>query len=480
MRQPDNLIETLTMRAEYAPEDIAFSYLDDQSNIVYQLSNQQLHTRAAAVAGRLQQIISPSDRVLLLFPQGLEFIYAFIGVMYSGAIPVITAPPRDIQCDEIRRPDIKNIIEKTNSNIVLTSASILNEVVQYFFKSKSLSENIILSVEEITDDLMNFWSMPSIENSNVAYLQRTSSKEGTAKLVMISHDNMHHTHERIKREYKLTTSSRSVNWLPHYHYLGMVFGILQPLYCGYKGYIYSQFDFYKNPHGWLNVITRYEITFSGAPNFAYSMCLEQAIDSQQNFDLSHWNIAYNSGEFIKKEIMDGFFERFSCYGLQETALTAIYGLSESTCVASTKNYLNDFTIIPRKLMQEVSVDLIENNQDSNGNVKIINCGSSSIDTQIAIVIPGTRTRCRDLELGEVLVSSTCNAIGYWNQSEETERIFNIYLDHSDDGPYLRTGNLGFIKEKDIHVISGLKDYQQPTRFPVDISLDEFENEKNAN
>ncbi|NOZ52778.1 MAG: fatty acyl-AMP ligase [Gammaproteobacteria bacterium] len=483
MQQSGNLVAALITRAECRPTDIAFSYLDEQCNIVHQLSNQQLHVRAAAIAGRLQQIVSPTDRVLLLFPQGLEFIYAFVGVMYSGAIPVITMPPpHDTQQSDNWVCHIKNIIEETGSNVVLTSESVLNDVVQYFFKSKTLSQKIFLSVEDINNDVMGDWSMPLIENNSIAYLQRTSAKKGNPKLVMISHYTMKNRHECITRNYQLTISSRSVSWLPHYHYLGLAFGILQPLYCGYRGYIYSQFDFYKNPHGWLDAITRHEVTFSGAPNFAYSMCIDQPLDPQQSLNLSRWNTAYNSGESVKKETMDKFFEKFSCCGMRESALTSIYGLAESTCVTSAKNHSENFSIVPHQSVQlapETPI-AIDNNLENNKNTKVISCGSAVLATRIAIVAPETQTTCDGLAVGEILVSSACNAVGYWSQPEETEKIFNVYLDNTGDGPYLRTGNLGFMKKGELYVVSRLKKHRKRIGQAVNTPLDRLENTRNLN
>jgi len=479
MQQPDNLMEVLITRAEHDPGGIAFSCLDNQCNVVCQLSNGQLHTRAAAIAGQLQQMISPSDRVLLLFPQGLEFIYAFMGVMYSGAIPGVTAPPRDTRGNNSRVCHIQNIIEETGCNIVLTSTSVLNEVVQYFFSSKVLSEKVFLSVEEISDDLMNRWSIPLTENNSIAYLQRTSARKGKPKLVMESHYTMKNIHENIRNNYSLTTSSRSLSWLPHYHYLGLVLGILQPLYCGFRGYIYSQFDFYKNPRSWLDAITKHDVTFSGAPDFAYSMCVEQDVSPQQNVpDLSGWNTAYNSGEHIRKETMDAFFEKFSCYGLQKNALTAVYGLAESAHVASGNNVSKKPATVPRESVPPASGEPADKNQEKN--IRAFSCGLPGRDVQVAIVIPGTRTECAERETGEILVNSACNAVGYWNRPGETEKIFNIYLEGSGDGPYLRTGDTGFIKEGEVHVVGRIKDDRSVTRPHVNVLPDQLVNEKSAN
>jgi len=476
MRQPGNLMEALISRAEHAPGDIAFSYLDSQCNVVGQLSNQQLHTRAAAIAGHLQKIISPSDRVLLLFPQGLEFIYSFMGVMYSGAIPVVMAPPRDTPDDSIRTCNIQDVVEETGCNVVLTSTSVLNEVVQYCFRSKVLSEKIFLSVEEIDDDSAGCWSMPVTEDNSSAYLQRTSEKNGKPKFVMISHHNMKNTCESLKNNYRLTTSSRSISWLPHYHYLGLVSGILQAIYCGYRGYIYSQFDFYKNPHSWLAAISKYEVTFSGAPDFAYSMCVEQEISDQKNRpNLSGWNTAYNSGEPVNKETMDAFFKKFSSCGLQENALTSIYGLAESPHVSARNGCQKNNTVISRESLQPATGQRAGKNPDQN--INIFSGGLPVPDTQVAIVIPGTRTKCGEQEVGEVLVSSVCNAIGYWNRPEETEKTFNIYLEGSNDGPYLRTGDMGFIKEGEIYIVGRASDSRQVTRPSVNILPDQLVNEK---
>lgn len=447
MRQPDNLMEALMARAEHTPDDVIFSCLNNQSDVIGQLSNQKLHTRAAAIAGRLQQIISPTDRVLLLFPQGLEFIYTFMGVMYSGAIPVIIAPPRDAKICHIQ-----NIVEETGCTVVLTSTSILNEVMKCFFRSKKLSEKMVLAVEDINDELMNHWSMPLTDNNDTAYFQCTSAKKDKPKIVMISHHNMKTTYERIKRDHQLTTSSCSVSWLPHYHYLGLVFGILQPLYCGYKGYIYSLFDFYKNPHGWLNAISKYEATFSGAPDFAYSLCVEQDVDPQQNaFDLSRWNTAYNSGEPVKKKTMDAFLKKFSCYGLRENVLTSVYGAAEFPHVTTSQHYPENFSLISQMSLQYLTNEPVSNNQT----IKVVGCGLPDSNTQVAIVVPGTRTKCTELEPGEILVSSACIATSYWNTPEATEKIVNISFGSSDDGQYFRTGDIGFIKEGKVYIVGKL-------------------------
>lgn len=477
MQQPDNFIELIISKAEHEPEHVAFSYLDNQCNVINQLSNQQLHSRAVAIANRIQQIASPTDRVLLLFPQGLEFIYAFVGVLYSGMIPVIAAPPKNTQHNNLQLHHIQKIIEETNSNIVLTSTLALNEVVQYFLESKALATKIILSVEDIDNDVSERILYPSIENNNLAYLQCTSTKGGESKLVMISHGAMNSTQDRIKKTYKLTSSSRSVSWLPHYHYLGLVFGILQPLYCGYRGYLYSPFDFYKNPLGWLDAITKYEVTFSGAPNFAYNMCIDQALDSHRPLNLSKWTTAYNSGEPVKRKTIDSFIKKFSHCGLQKTSLASIFGLAESTCVVSGNHQTNIPSVIFRKSMKYLSENFIEKNHSGDKSLDVIRYGSTVFDTQVAIVVPGTRIKSGNLEPGEILVRSTCNATGYWNKPEETEEIFNVYLEGSNDGPYLRTGDLGFMEKGEVHVVGRLKNDRQVSHSSVNISQNKLVNEK---
>jgi len=449
MQQAKNLIEMLIARAKHLPDDIAFCNLNDQSEVVSQLTNKQLNERALAIAARLQKVASPSDKILLLFPQGLEFICAFMGAMYSGAIPVIVAPPRDGKLDDIRLRGIQKIVEETNVNVVLTTTQIFDSVVQYFFSSNVLSKKYLLSIEDTSEEQTNSWSMPLITNDSLAYLQRTATEKEGAKFVLISHGNMEQTQERIKTIYKLTSASRSVNWLPHYHYLGLVFGILQPLYCGYRGYIFSQFDFFRNPVSWLEAITKYEINFSGGPNFAFNMCVEQVSDSQRNrLNLSSWNTAYNSAEPIREETLEQFFDKFGCCGLKQSALISMYLLAESAHVISRRCF-------PQKLLRHESDNHSERSQDGGRYLSGVSCGSPALDTRIVIVNPESQTRCDTLELGEIWIKSASNAMGYWNRQEETAEVFNSYLDDVTDGPYLRTGDLGFIKEGEVHVVSKL-------------------------
>jgi len=460
MRQTGTLVETQVAKAEQAPDRIAFSYLDGECEIIHQLSNLQLHQRAAAIASKLQKTTSPSDRILLLFPQGLAFISAFLGVIYSGSIPVVVAPPRSGKPDSAQVRDIQSIVNATDVSIVLTNDAILDNVAQCFFNSKTLSEISFFSVDEIDNDLMHSWSMPRIENNSVAYLQRTSAGTEIPKFVMISHDNIKNTLERFQCSCQLDRSSRSLSWLPHYHYLGLLLGVLAPIYYGFKGYIASEFTFFQNPYYWLTAISRYGITFSGAPNFAYSLCVEHAPNSSQNFlDLSKWNTAYISAELIKKETIERFFEKFSCCGLDKAALMPIYGLAESAHVASNVGAFSVPETISGGAIGCIPGDADSQNQNGVRQITSISCGLPTTDTSITIAHPKTREKCSDLEIGEVFVKSDCAAAGYWNRPEETARVFGIYFDGSSDGPYMSTGDLGFLKNGEVHIVSKLEGYK---------------------
>jgi len=464
VRQTDNLIQIQMTKAERAPDDIAFSFLDADCNVTNQLSNQQLHQRAVAIAGRLQQIVNPSDRILLLFPQGLEFIFAFMGALYAGVIPVITAPPRgNTHSGKIIR-EYDAIVEETNVNIVLTCESILNDVTPCFFKSKKLSEKIILTIEAINQESTHQWCMPSIDKNSVAYLQRTSAGRETPTFVTISHENMTSTLARITDIYELKTSSRSFSWLPHYHYLGLTFGVLGPLYCGCRGYLYSEFTFFQKPCSWLTAISRYQITFSGAPNFAYGICNVQVSDAQRKLlDLSTWETAYSSAEPVNAETVATFYEKFSRCGLKETALTSIYGLAESALVISnTIDQKNTMFTACDSSKHRSGIPVTQ----SDNNIRYINSvsyGLPSPDTTITIVNPETRTPCGEQELGEIHIKSVCTATGYWNAPEKSRAIFTVFLEGTHDGPYLRTGDLGFIKDGEIHVVNKLDGNRQITQ-----------------
>jgi acyl-CoA synthetase (AMP-forming)/AMP-acid ligase II len=276
---------------------------------------------------------------------------------------------------------------------------------------------------------------------------------------MISHDNIAHNSVYIQKAFQLTEKSVSVTWLPSFHDMGLIDGIIQPLYTGFLGIVMSPESFLKNPMLWLQAITKYGATHSGSPNLGYELCVRRITPEQQkSLDLSSWISAYNGAEPIRRKTLDNFSDKFRCSGFKSQYFYPCYGMAEATLMISGGNiedepvYLN----VQSEFLKDNQI--VEAEKDSENYQELVGCGHAWQDTEVKIVNPESCLECGDNRVGEIWVSGSSIAQGYWQQEEKTITTFQAKLANTtDERNFLRTGDRGFLRAGELFITGRIKD-----------------------
>ena len=448
------LVDILHERADSQPQKTAYTFLVDGETEEISLTYGQLEQRAKAIAIYLQSVSSPQDRVLLLYPPGLDYIEAFFGCLYAGVIAIPAYPPRPNR--SLNR--IQNILKDAQANLALTTHSILNSLESQLERTPELKSLHWITTDNIHGNLAQDWHRPNLSSDTVAFLQYTSGSTAEPKGVKIAYQNLLHNLESIHRCFRHSTQSKGVIWLPPYHDMGLIGGILQPLYGDFPVTLMSPLMFLQNPLRWLRAISNYQATTSGGPNFAYDLCVRKFRTEQATgLDLSNWEVAFDGAEPINYETLEKFATTFAAYGFRYSAFYPCYGMAEATLIISggSKNAAVVTKTVQGKALSHNKI-AIANPLDQNSRT-LVSCGGSLIDQKIAIANPETLVACQSSEIGEIWVSGSSIAGGYWNQPQETEHTFNAYLSNTKEGPFLRTGDLGFLENGELFVTGRLKD-----------------------
>ena len=475
--QADTLVNILRQRASEQPDKVAYTFLIDGESHAISFTYRQLEQKAQAIATYIQSLCKPQARVLLLYPPGLDFIAAFFGCLYAGAIAIPAYPPRPNRSIE----RIQSIISSAQPTLALTTHSIIDNLQKKADRTPELKSLRWLATDSINLNYAQKWQETTINKDNIAFLQYTSGSTAEPKGVKITHHNLLHNLAAIHSCFGHYTHSQGVIWLPPYHDMGLIGGILQPLYGDFPVTLMSPLMFLQNPLRWLKAISRYQATTSGGPNFAYDLCVRKfKPELATDLDLSSWDVAFNGAEPINYESITNFTKTFAPYGFRESAFYPCYGMAEATLIISggKKNSEPITKIVDSKQLEQNQI-AIADREVANTRI-LVSCGSSLPDQIIAIVNPDTMTPCRTGEIGEIWVSGSSIADGYWNQPQATEDIFKAQIVGDEQTYFLRTGDLGFINEgelfvtgrlKDLIVIKGRNHYPQDIERTVEASSD---------
>jgi acyl-CoA synthetase (AMP-forming)/AMP-acid ligase II len=448
------LVDLLRYRVNELPERVAYTFLIDGETDAISLTYQELDRKVRAIAAQLQSLCSPGDRVLLLYPPGLDYIAAFFGCLYAGVVAVPAYPPRPNR--SLSR--LQSIINDASANIALTTSSVYSSLERILAQTPGLEKLQWLASDRISLDLGDRWSEPRIDSETLAFLQYTSGSTAEPKGVKISHDNLLHNLKSIHQCFQHHSESRGVIWLPPYHDMGLIGGILQPLYGGFPVALMSPLMFLQNPIRWLQAITRYKATTSGAPNFAYDLCVRKVKPEQlTNLDLSSWEVAFNGAEPINYDTLEQFTNTFARCGFRPEAFYPCYGMAEATLIVSGGD--KTAPVVVNHLQGEALEQnrIVPADAGAENSRILVGCGKSLPDQQVVIVHPEHLTRSKIGEVGEIWVWGSSVAKGYWGQPEESKRTFEAYLIDTGEGPFLRTGDLGFTHNGELFVTGRLKD-----------------------
>ncbi|HEX5748905.1 MAG TPA: amino acid adenylation domain-containing protein [Archangium sp.] len=454
-------VDVLRERALLQPDARVFTFLDEagESSVTYR----ELDEGARAVAATLHQHLAPGDRALLLYPPGREYVLGFLGCLYAGVIAVPAYPPDPSRLARTL-PRLQSLVADCQATAALTTSGLLDMAGVVTEDAPGLRALRWLATDALAPGASHAWSAPALSSDDLAFLQYTSGSTGTPKGVMLSHRNLLHNSGLIALGFDASPQPVGVIWLPPYHDMGLIGGILQPLYRDIPTVLMSPLFFLQRPLNWLEAISRHGGTVSGGPNFAYELCVRKTTPEQRAaLDLRGWEVAFCGAEPIRPETLDRFAEAFAPAGFRREAFHPCYGLAEGTLIVSGG----------RKATPPVVRRLEHSGRQG---ASMVGCGASLGDQTVRIVDPETCEPCAPGHVGEIWVRGASVARGYWERSDDTARVFQARLAGSGEGPYLRTGDLGVLegdelfvtgRRKDLLIIRGRNHYPQDLELTVE-------------
>ena len=329
-----HLVDSLEYWGKERPDQVAYTFLIDGEEDELQITYAELRDSARAIAAQLQEAGSvKGERVLLLYPPGMEFIKGFLGCLFAGAIAVPAYPPRRNR----KMNRIDSIADDAKPKFVFATRDVIDRSEHILEDSPRLQSAQWIATEEVSRDKSSAWKNPEIEQADLAFLQYTSGSTGSPKGVMISHGNMLANLQMITYAFDLSWKSRGLSWLPAYHDMGLIGGLLAPLYTSCFCVFMSPMAFLQKPIRWLKAISNYSITISGGPNFAYDLCSQQITEEQmEGLDLSRWRLAYNGAEPIRSSTLSDFSRKFEEVGFNSQVFYPCYGMAETTLIVTGK------------------------------------------------------------------------------------------------------------------------------------------------
>jgi len=448
------LIDVLRARALEAPGRVAYTFLVDGEAEETPLTYGELDEQARAIAARLQEEGAEGERALLFYPPGVEFAAAFFGCLYAGVVAVPAYPPR------LNRPDprIQEIVADAQAKLVLTTADVLAGMEGRPAETQGLTGLRWLATETLPPGLGERWQEPRLDGDGLAFLQYTSGSTVTPKGVMVSHDNILHNSAQLDSFAQRAPDGIGVSWLPHFHDMGLIYGVIQPVYGGFPCFLMPPASFLQRPLRWLQCISRQKATYSGGPNFAYDLCASRITPEERgSLDLSRWRVAFNGAEPVRRATLERFVEAFGPCGFRREALCPAYGLAEATLMVAMSRQGTPF-VSYRAGATELERNLVAPPPEPGAAARdLIGCGGPADTSRVVIVNPDTCRPCAPGGIGEIWVAGPSVALGYWNRPEETARTFRASLSETREGPFLRTGDLGFVSGGEIFVTGRIKE-----------------------
>ncbi len=450
---PKTLVHLLAHRAEHQANDRAFTYLVDGEIDEQHWTYAQLDAKARAIAAWLQAAGLEGQRALMLYPPGMDFVTAFFGCLYAGVTAVPTNPPRRNQ----KLARIEAIVDNADARVALTTDATLETLGNLIRESPRLSGLTWQATDLPTSAQPEDWRMPPVHAETLAFLQYTSGSTGTPKGVMLTHDNLMHNSALIFHAFEHTRSATGVFWLPSYHDMGLIGGILQPLYVGRPNVLMSPMAFLQKPFRWLKAITNYRGTTSGGPNFAYDLCVDKITPAQlEQLDLSSWLVAFSGAEPVRADTLDRFCEKFASRGFRRESFYPCYGLAEGTLIVSG-GFVPQMPVVRSFDAAALEEGRVVQVKPSPQAVQLVGCGQSMPDQRVVIADPESMTRAAANTVGEIWVQGPSVASGYLERLEESDQTFRATLADTGEGPFLRTGDVGFQIDGELFLCGRIKD-----------------------
>ncbi|QSQ26196.1 amino acid adenylation domain-containing protein [Pyxidicoccus parkwayensis] len=450
-----SLLELLEARATEHADAPLFTFVGDVEGEEERLSHAGLLKRAQAIGATLQAVAAPGERAVLLYPPGLEYVTGFFGCLAAGVVAVPAYPPDPARLERTL-PRLRAIIQDSQATVVLTTSFILSMAELLFELAPDLRALRWLATDALPADAEAGWRRPALGRESLAFLQYTSGSTGTPKGVMLSHANLLHNLGLIGSAFQVRPDSVGVIWLPPYHDMGLIGGILQPLHGGFPVTLMSPMSFLQKPLRWLQAVSRFKGTISGGPNFAFELCARRATaEDAKALDLSTWEVAFCGAEPIRAATLERFAEVFAPAGFRREAFYPCYGLAEGTLIVTGEEKGR----VPRvHVFEDAALSqgrAVRGEPGVAGARAHIGCGTTLAEQKLLVVEPESREVCAPGQVGEIWVSGGSVAQGYWRKPQVTAETFQARPVGQEDGPaYLRTGDLGVLLEDGQLIVTG--------------------------
>jgi fatty acid CoA ligase FadD28 len=454
----------LRERASLQPDDTAFTFIDyeqDVAGAAESLTWPQLYRRALNVARELRHCASPGDRAVILAPQGLDYIVAFLGALQAGIIAVPLSAPFGGGADE----RVDSVLRDAAPAAVLTTSSVVGAVAQHVAAQPGESVPSIIEVDSLDLDAPVRYDAAEDIDQEIAYLQYTSGSTRRPAGVMVSYDNLQVNYTVTMRGFfqrsgGITPPDHTiVLWLPFYHDLGLIMGVCTPVLEGCRAVLTSPVSFLQRPARWMQMVASYPDASTGAPNFAFELALRKTSDDDMaGYDLSNVSTIISGAERVRPDTLKRFAERFARFNLREAALRPTYGLAEATLYVATTTEDQPPKIVDFE-SEKLSTGQAQRCASGTGTSLVSYPALEAPD--VRIVDPETHTECPDGTTGEIWVHGGNVGLGYWRNPEETERTFGARIvapsTGTPEGPWLRTGDLGFLSDGEMFIVGRIKD-----------------------
>ena len=459
----DVLLDRFRSTFSARPDLGLYRFLPDGEDELQIMTSGDLDRRARALAVVMLQSTLPGARAIIVAPPGNDYVVAFFACLYAGIVAVPVYPPNPALLKR-SLPRLVGVVADADASLVLTNSSYMDVRDQAWEFAPVLSAIPWLAVDQVDIEAGGSWRNPGIPVDSVAFLQYTSGSTGTPKGVMVTHGNLLHNIEnsadRIWGD-MAPEDIHEVSWLPPYHDMGLIAGLLHPALGGFPVTYMSPLSFVKRPRRWLRAISEHGGTWSGGPNFAYDLCVDKiSVAEREGLDLSRWEAAFSGAEPVRVETMDRFARAFEPYGFDRHSFFPCYGMAEATLFVSGPDFRVDR--LDERPVRQLQPDALADGSAlsaSQGGTRgvTVGCGHSLGDQRVLVVDPTTTVVLPDGRIGEIWVSGPGVAAGYWQNPEETAHAFGGRLADTGEGPFLRTGDLGCLEAGELFVTGRIKD-----------------------